>query len=208
MCLRKESSDQTAAFLPLLVVFTIPPSSARFLFMCFGIFAATGQHCQQTRGVSASWFNIWVCERSGIMWIVSLSDLCSSLYSEHKYWSYFPSLPLICFLVYFLSFLSWLQLFSSVKGFTLRNILSVQLPCQQPPVTKICFSLRCWVRRALISSSSVFSYCVLHFSTLCSMSMGIFTFLQHKTEKVYLNAWKIQGGQRKMYASFSWENNC
>lgn len=94
--------------------FTVPPSSACFLFVCFDVFSATSQHCQQTRDILVFWANVWVYKEVwGNVSSFHIWSPIASLYTVSEHIDTFPTCPLICILAHFWSCLSCLEPFST-----------------------------------------------------------------------------------------------
>lgn len=75
--------------------FTVPPSSACFLFVCFDVFTATSQHCQQTRDILVFWANVWVYKEVwGNVSSFHIWSPIASLYTVSEHIDTFPTCPI------------------------------------------------------------------------------------------------------------------
>lgn len=115
----------SAAFVLLccLFIFTVPPSSARFLIVliCFEVFTAASQHCQQTMEVCTYWVKVtgvWLCKEVwGDVNSFHVQSLVAPLYM--KFYVLIPTFLISPIKLCFWSCLGCLELFSTMKGFIL-----------------------------------------------------------------------------------------
>lgn len=116
----------SAAFVLLccLFIFTVPPPrSTHFLIVliCFEVFTAASQHCQQTREVSTYWAKvakIWLYKEVwGNVNNFHVQSLVAPLYM--KLYILIPVFLICPIKLHFWSCLSCLEPFSTMKGITL-----------------------------------------------------------------------------------------
>lgn len=161
------------------------------------------------------WLKSGNTKRSGVTWIVSMSSLWLLLFIWNCMYWYLLFSPVLLSCIFGLISAVWSHSppwRASHFGFCTNTRCSCILCSASLAAVPSRFSLRRWVRNAHTSSSPVVSYWVLHSSRLGSMRrhllsspvrIGIFIFLlkkqNQKPEKSYLNPWKVQGGQRRIY---------
>lgn len=114
----------SAAFVLLccLFIFTVAPRSAHFLIIliCFEVFTAASQHCQQTKEVSTYWAKVAKIWQYKEVWgkvnSFHVQSLVAPLYM--KLYVLIPTFLTCPIKLHFWSHLSCLEPFSTMKGIT------------------------------------------------------------------------------------------